>query len=71
MTPLFHRVGTQQAFKFLHTLQAQLSEINVPAYYYVDPTAHDQQTINLISNLVEATIRIGHERTVEGEHADL
>jgi hypothetical protein len=56
LTTLLQYVETQQAFRFLHVLTGRITEVDARAHYHVDPSAHDERTINTLKPLFDATL---------------
>lgn len=63
VTTLLEANSRDRAFRFLHVLTGQVAGAEAIAHYHLDPTAHDEQTVNTLKSLFDAII----ERTEEGE----
>jgi hypothetical protein len=59
LTALLQYVDLQTAYEFLHAITGQLHAAGAYAHFHVDPTAHDQQTIDSIASLFDAVVTLG------------
>lgn len=48
----------KRIFRFLHVFIGRLKRAGVHAHFHLDPSAHDQQTVNLIKELFDAIVEI-------------
>lgn len=58
ITPLLQYVDSKQAYRFLHTLGGHIQSANAVAHYHMDPVAHDEQSVALVTSLVDAVVEI-------------
>jgi hypothetical protein len=61
LTPLLQYADLQRAFRFLHVLTGRLETSDAVAHYHMDPSAHDQQTINTLSPLFDAIVDLDED----------
>jgi hypothetical protein len=54
LTTLLQYVETQQVFRFLHVLTGRVGAVDARAHYHIDPSAHDERTINTLKPLFDA-----------------
>lgn len=64
LTPLLQYVDLKQAYKFLHVFTGRITAADAVAHYHMDPTAHDDQTVNTIKSLFDAVVEVGDDGTV-------
>lgn len=58
LTSMLQYVELQAAYRFLHVLTGQLRSIGAFAHFHVDPTAHDEQTLNTLKTLFDAVVEL-------------
>lgn len=63
LTAMLQYVEVETAYEFLHAVTGQLYAADARAHFHIDPTAHDDQTVDAITSLFDATVTLG-----EGEH---
>lgn len=51
----------KRVFRFLHTFIGRLNRTDVKAHFHLDPSAHDQQSVNLVKELFDAIIEIDED----------
>lgn len=56
LTPLLQYAELTRVFRFLHVLIGRLNSMNAVTHFHMDPSAHDQQTINTLTQLFDAVI---------------
>jgi len=56
LTPLLQYGNLQRVFRFLHVLTGPLKSIDAVAHFHLDPHAHDEQTINTLSQLFDVIV---------------
>jgi hypothetical protein len=56
LTSLLQYADPQRVFRFLHVLTEKFDSSEVVAHYHMDPSAHDQQTINTLTPLFDASV---------------
>ncbi|MDZ7702015.1 MAG: hypothetical protein U5J98_08055 [Halobacteriales archaeon] len=54
---LFH-ADQDRVFRFLHSTTGRLRELGAVAHYHLDPTAHDESTVNAFSALFDAVVEV-------------
>ncbi|UIP00771.1 hypothetical protein Hbl1158_05270 [Halobaculum sp. CBA1158] len=59
VTALLQYVDLREAYRFLHTLVAGVHQAGARAQFYLDPDAHDEQTVSTVQGLFDAVRRIG------------
>jgi len=58
LTPLLQYVDLQRLFRFLHVLIGQFRTQDAAAHFHLDPNAHDAQTVNILTQLVDAVVEL-------------
>lgn len=53
VTTLLQYVDLQRAFRFFHVITGRIRESGARAHYHVDPSAHDERTINTLKTLFD------------------
>lgn len=56
LTPILQYVEPRDLFRFLHVLIQNVKSTGTIAHYHLDPTAHDEQTVNLFKSVVDSVI---------------
>lgn len=56
LTPLLQYADLQRVFRFLHVLTGRLNSVDAVAHFHLDPHAHDEQTLNTLSQLFDAIV---------------
>jgi len=56
LTVVLQYVATETAYEFLNALTGHLYAADARAYFYLDPTAHDTQTVEALSSLFDAIV---------------
>lgn len=64
LTPLLQYVDLKQAYKFLHVFTGRVTAAEAVAHYHMDPTAHDDQTVNTIKSLFDTVVEIEDDGAV-------
>jgi hypothetical protein len=59
LTALLQYVDLETAYEFLHALTGQLYSADAVSHFHIDPSAHDEQTIDTILSLFDAMIHLG------------
>nr|WP_312907641.1 hypothetical protein [Natronosalvus caseinilyticus] len=62
ITPLIHATNFERVFRFLHILTARIECTRATAFYLVDPTAHDQQTVTSLTYLFDTVHHVDWRR---------
>jgi len=62
LSVLLDHVPLDRAFQFLHVLSGRVARTGAVGYYYLDPAAHDSQTVATLTVLFDAVV----EHTDEG-----
>lgn len=62
LTALLQDIGVKTAFKFIYLLRHRLAKADATAHFHLDPTAHRDQTIVLLSEVFDTTIEPDPER---------
>lgn len=63
VTALLQYVDTQRTFRFLHVLTSRIRAVDALGVFFIDPAAHDEQTVRTIDALFDAVV----ERDDDGE----
>ncbi|WP_254829902.1 DUF7504 family protein [Haloglomus salinum] len=53
VTTMLQYADTKQVFQFLHVLTSRMKRADVMSVFYMDPEAHDEQTVSTIRSLFE------------------
>lgn len=64
ITSLLYHADEKQIFRFLHTINGRLRDDGAISHYHLDPMAHDEETINLFSALVDAVIDVDESGSI-------
>lgn len=65
ITPLLQYSDLQRLFRFLHALSQHVAEHSGVIHYHLDPTAHDQETINTLLQLIDTAVEVGPDGDIE------
>ena len=57
VTTLLQYVDLQRAFRFFHVITGRVRESGARAHYHVDPSAHDERTLNTLMTLFDGVAR--------------
>lgn len=63
LTELLESVPLGRAFKFLHILAARVESVDGRGYYLVDPSAHDDHSLAVVRELVDAVVDLDGSRS--------
>lgn len=66
VTTMLQYATTKQVFQFLHVLTSRMKRAGVMSVFYMDPEAHDAQTVSTIRSLFEGV----YQRTEDGWKRD-
>ncbi|MFB6152091.1 MAG: hypothetical protein ABEJ40_09830 [Haloarculaceae archaeon] len=58
LTAMLQYVDVETAYEFLHTIAGQLYNADARAHFHIDPTAHDQQTVESLTSLFDAAVSV-------------
>lgn len=64
ITPLLIHADTERVFRFLYTTIGRLRDIGAYAHFHLNSAAHGETTVNLISSLFDAELRVDDEGAV-------
>ena len=56
LSVLLEHVPLDRAFQFLHVLSGRVARTGAVGYYYLDPAAHDLQTVATLTTLFDAVV---------------
>ncbi|PGF17267.1 hypothetical protein CP556_14960 [Natrinema sp. CBA1119] len=56
VTSLIHASDFERVFRFLHILTARIERTGATAFYFIDPTAHDPQTVTSLTYLFDTVL---------------
>lgn len=59
VTALLQYVDLEEAYRFLHILVAGVHRAGARAQFYIDPKAHDDQTVSTVQGLFDAVKHVG------------
>lgn len=62
VTTMLQYADTRRVFQFLHVLTRQLASADAMSVFYMDPEAHDEQTVSTIRSLFQGV----YERSEDG-----
>lgn len=58
LTALLQYVELETAYEFLHILAGRMATVDAFAHFHMDPEAHDEQTVESITTLMDAVVEI-------------
>lgn len=58
LTTLLQFTDLKRVFRFLHVLKTRFEAIGAVTHLHLDPTAHDEQTVRVISQLADITAEL-------------
>lgn len=61
ITMLLQHTSPQSLFRLLHIFTSQLAEADAIAHYHMNPSAHDEQTRSLFSELFDIAVELGED----------
>lgn len=56
LTTFLQYADLRSVYRFVHVLTGRVRAVGGVAHYHLDPTAHDQQTVNSLLGLVDAVV---------------
>lgn len=65
LTTWLQYVDFRSAYRFLHALTGRVRAAGGVAHFHLDPTAHDEGTVNSLLGLCDAAVRAGDDGTWE------
>jgi hypothetical protein len=68
ITPLLQYSDLQRFFRFLHAFSRHIAEHSGVVHYHLDPTAHDQETINTVLQIIDIAVEVGPDGDIEFSH---
>ncbi len=63
LTALLHYASRDKTFQFLHVLRGRLDARGALAHYHMDPSVHDERTINTFKSLMDAVVTVADDGT--------
>jgi len=71
LTALLQYVELDTAYEFLHIITGRMASMDAFAHFHMDPEAHDEQTVEIITSLMDAVVDVDEdgERTVRSRKA--
>lgn len=63
LTALLQYVELDTAYEFLHIITGRMATVDAFVHFHMDPDAHDEQTVEIITSLMDATV----ETDADGE----
>jgi hypothetical protein len=65
LTAMLQYIDPETAYEFLHILTGRIHAAGARAHFHMDPSAHDEQTVERFVSLCDAVVDLtGEERTV-------
>ena len=64
LTSLLQYVDFETAYEFLHAITGQIHAADARAFFYIDPSAHDDQDVAGLESLFDASVSFEDEPTV-------
>lgn len=64
VSAMLQYVERDTAYEFLHTITRQLYATDARAHLHLDPTAHDEATVDLLTSLCDAVVDLSDEPSV-------
>ncbi len=61
LTALLQYVELETAYEFLHVLTGRFAAVGAFAHFHMDPTAHDDQTVETITSLFDAVVELDED----------
>jgi len=58
LTALLQYVELETAYEFLHILTGRLASVDAFAHFHMDPEAHDSQTIEILTGLMDGVVEV-------------
>ncbi|GAB7094667.1 hypothetical protein JCM30237_18200 [Halolamina litorea] len=58
LTALLQYVELETAYEFLHIIGGRMASNDALAHFHMDPDAHDEQTVEIITSLMDAVVEI-------------
>ena len=65
LTALLQYVELETAYEFLHIITGRMANTDAFAHFHMDPEAHDDQTVEIVTSLMDAVVEVdasGEER---------
>ena len=56
LSTLLQYADVDRAFRFLHVITGRLRSVDAIAHFHIDPTVHDERTLNTIKTLFDAAV---------------
>jgi len=61
LTALLQYVDLETAYEFLHALTGQLYSAGAVSHFHIDPSAHDQRTVDTLLSLFDAEVDLAED----------
>lgn len=58
LTALLQYVELETAYEFLHIITGRMAAVDAFAHFHMDPGAHDEQTVESITSLMDAVVEV-------------
>jgi len=58
LTALLQYTDLETAYEFLHTLDGRLYAVGAKSHFHLDPTAHDDRTVTILTSLFDASVTV-------------
>lgn len=71
LTVLLHFNNEESVFRFLHTVTTWMEKVSATAAFYLNPSAHDSQTVNTLYPLFDDVVRVGQDGTLHTQKRSL
>lgn len=69
LTGLLQYVSAERLFRFVHILQKKVEMLDSVAHYHLDPSAHEEEGVNVFRSLFDTVVTISDDGTLEIESA--
>ena len=61
LTALLQYVELDTAYEFLHIITGRMASTDAFAHFHMDPDAHDEQTVEIVTGLMDAVVEVDEE----------
>ncbi|MBP1987973.1 DUF7504 family protein [Halolamina salifodinae] len=71
LTALLQYVELDTAYEFLHIITGRMASAGAFAHFHMDPDAHDEQTVEIVTSLMDAVVEVDEdgEQTIRSRKA--
>ena len=64
LTALLQYVELETAYEFLHIITGRIAKTDAFAHFHMDPDAHDDQTVEIVTSLMDGVVEVGENDEV-------